>query len=70
MWQRAQADVTIASWRRFSRTERQAVEAEAATLPLSGIRQPVRILQDSWRPPGHIKTRARVNDMTGPTVGM
>ena len=45
-WRRAQADVTIASWRRLSRSERDAVEAEAAAMPLSGIRQPVRVRWD------------------------
>jgi hypothetical protein len=42
-WRRAEADVTIATWRRLSRAERDAVEAEAASLPLSGIRQPIRV---------------------------
>ena len=42
-WRRAQADVTIASWRRVSRQEREAVEAEAASLPLAGISQPIRV---------------------------
>jgi hypothetical protein len=42
-WRRAQADVTIASWRRLSHAAREAVEAEAASLPLSGIRQPIRV---------------------------
>jgi len=42
-WRRAQADVTIVSWRRLSGTERAAVEAEAASLPLPGIRQQVRV---------------------------
>jgi winged helix DNA-binding protein len=42
-WRRAQADVTIASWRRLSGSEREAVEAEAAAIPLPGIRQPVRV---------------------------
>jgi hypothetical protein len=45
-WRRAQADVTIASWRRLSRTERDAVEAEAASMPLSGIQQPIRVHWD------------------------
>jgi hypothetical protein len=44
-WRRAQADVTIASWRRLSPSEREAVEAEAAALPLS-IPQRVRVLWD------------------------
>jgi hypothetical protein len=45
-WRRAQADVTIGSWRRLSRSEREAVEAEAASMPLSGIRQPVSVRWD------------------------
>jgi winged helix DNA-binding protein len=36
-WRRAQADVTIQSWRRLARAEREAVEAEADSLPLPGI---------------------------------
>jgi hypothetical protein len=40
---RAEADVTIATWRRLSRVEREAVEAEAASLPLTGVRQPIRV---------------------------
>ena len=42
-WRRAQAEVTIASWRRLSPSEREAVEVEAASMPLSGIRPPVRV---------------------------
>jgi len=42
-WRRAQAQVTIALWRRLSPSERDAVEGEAALMPLSGIRQPVRV---------------------------
>ena len=45
-WRRAQADVTIASWRRLSRSGRDAVEAEAAALPLPGVRQGVRVRWD------------------------
>jgi hypothetical protein len=44
-WRRSQADVTIASWRRLSPSEREAVEAEAAALPLS-IPQRVRVHWD------------------------
>jgi hypothetical protein len=36
-WRRAQADLTIEPWRRLSRLERDAVEAEAASLPLPGV---------------------------------
>jgi hypothetical protein len=45
-WRRAQADITIASWRRLSRAERDAVEAEAAAMPLSGIGPSVRVRWD------------------------
>jgi len=36
-WRRADAAVSIETWRRLSRLERQAVEAEVATLPLPGL---------------------------------
>jgi hypothetical protein len=36
-WRRAHATVTVQSWRRLSRAARDAVEAEAASLPLPGI---------------------------------
>ncbi|HEU5214694.1 MAG TPA: crosslink repair DNA glycosylase YcaQ family protein [Gaiellaceae bacterium] len=36
-WRRAQAKLDIQPWRRLSRTERDAVEAEACSLPLPGI---------------------------------
>ena len=42
-WRRAGADVTVQSWRRLSRKERDAVEAEAASLPLPDIRGRIRI---------------------------
>jgi DNA glycosylase AlkZ-like len=42
-WRRAQADLTIQAWRRISRAERAAVEAEAESLPLPGIEGPIRI---------------------------
>jgi len=45
-WRRAQADVTIESWRRLSRAEREAVEAEAASMPLPDIRHAVRVHWD------------------------
>ena len=45
-WRRAQADLTIESWRRLSRAEREAVEAEAASMPLPGIRQRARVRWD------------------------
>lgn len=45
-WRRADTVVTVESWRRLSRAERHAVEAEAASLPL-----PIsaRALEVSWR---------------------
>ena len=36
-WRRAEATVTIQPWRRLSRAARDAVEAEAASLPLPGV---------------------------------
>lgn len=36
-WRRAQEATTIQTWRRLSRAERDAVEAEAASLPLPGV---------------------------------
>ena len=40
-WRRAEATVTIQSWRGLSRAERDAVEAEAASMPLPGIQGPI-----------------------------
>jgi hypothetical protein len=45
-WRRAQADVTIESWRLLSVAERAAVEAEAASLPLRGVGHGVRVRWD------------------------
>ena len=42
-WRRANTDVTIQPWRRLSRVERVAVEAEAESLPLPGIASRVRV---------------------------
>jgi hypothetical protein len=36
-WRRAQANLSVHPWRRLTRTERDAVEAEAHSLPLPGI---------------------------------
>ncbi len=36
-WRRANAKVQIQPWRRLSSTERESVEAEAASLPLPGV---------------------------------
>ncbi len=40
-WRRSQDLVTIQAWRRLSRAARDAVEAEAASLPLPGIKRQV-----------------------------
>jgi hypothetical protein len=36
-WRRAGGNVAIQSWRRLSRVEREAVEAEAESLPLPDL---------------------------------
>ena len=36
-WRRAEATVTVQAWRRLSRASREAVEAEAESLPLPGL---------------------------------
>jgi len=43
VWRRADADLTVEPWRKLSVTERGAVEAEAASLPLPALRTPVRV---------------------------
>jgi hypothetical protein len=45
-WRRANADLTIESWRGLSPPERTAVEGEAASLPLPGLRGPIRVRWD------------------------
>ena len=42
-WRRANTDVTIQPWRRLSRVERMAVEAEAESMPLPGIGSRIRV---------------------------
>ncbi len=42
-WRRADSVVTIESWRELSHDERQAVESEAASLPLPGLRRRVAV---------------------------
>lgn len=37
IWRRAQADLSVQPWRRLTRAERDAVEAEAHSLPLPGV---------------------------------
>jgi winged helix DNA-binding protein len=46
-WRRAQAKLDIEPWRRLSRAEREAVEAEARSLPLPGIEGQIVV---SWGP--------------------
>ena len=43
IWRRDAANVTIEAWRRLSPAEREAVEAEAATLPLPDVRGRIRV---------------------------
>jgi hypothetical protein len=37
VWRRSAAEVTIETWRPLSRAAREAVEAEALSLPLPGL---------------------------------
>ena len=45
-WRRAQGTVTIQTWRRLSRAAREAVEAEAASLPLPGVEGQIAVRWD------------------------
>ncbi len=45
-WRHSQNDVTVESWRRLSATEREAVEAEAASKALPGMAQGIRVRWD------------------------
>ncbi|HEY6566756.1 MAG TPA: crosslink repair DNA glycosylase YcaQ family protein [Actinomycetota bacterium] len=45
-WRRTQGTVTIRSWRRLSRASRDAVEAEAVSLPLPDLQGQVDVLWD------------------------
>jgi hypothetical protein len=46
VWRRAQGTVTIETWRRLSRAARGAVETEAASLPLPGLRAQIVVRWD------------------------
>ncbi|MGQ0600694.1 MAG: DNA glycosylase AlkZ-like family protein [Anaerolineales bacterium] len=46
-WRRAEHILTLQRWRRCSRAQREAVEAEAGSLPLPGINRPMDIRWDS-----------------------
>jgi len=43
-WRRAQHTVRIDAWGRFSRAAREAVEAEAVTMPLPGVDRPIDVV--------------------------
>ena len=45
-WRRSQADLSVQPWRRLTRAERDAVEAEAHSLPLPGIEGQVAVRWD------------------------
>jgi len=45
-WRRAEHMLAIQPWRRLSRTQREAVEVEAGSLPLPGINRPMDIRWD------------------------
>lgn len=42
-WRRSGSVVTVEPWRRLSASERAAVEAEAASLPLPGLAGPITV---------------------------
>ena len=42
-WRRADATVTVHSWGRLSRAHRQAIEAEASSMPLPGLEGQIRV---------------------------
>jgi hypothetical protein len=46
-WRRAQHTVRIDAWARLSRASRDAVEAEAASLPLPGLDRPTEVIWNS-----------------------
>lgn len=46
-WRRANANLSIETWRRLSPAEREAIEAEAASLPLPGLRGAMRVRWDA-----------------------
>jgi Winged helix DNA-binding domain len=43
VWRRSAAEISIDAWRRLSSAEREAVEAEALSLPLPGLNVPITI---------------------------
>jgi hypothetical protein len=47
VWRRAQGDITISPWRRLTRRDTDALAAEAESLPLPGLRGPIRVHWDA-----------------------
>ena len=45
-WRRAQADLSVRAWRKLTRAERDAVEAEAHALPLPGVEGQIAVRWD------------------------
>jgi hypothetical protein len=45
-WRRADADITINAWRRLTRKERDALGAEAESMPLPGLQGLIRVNWD------------------------
>lgn len=45
-WRRAQHRVTVQAWRRISDAAREAIEAEAAAMPLPGLDRPITLRWD------------------------
>ena len=43
VWRRAGPEVTVDTWRKLKKDERAAVEAEAATMPLPGLKREIRV---------------------------
>jgi hypothetical protein len=43
VWRRSAGEVSIEAWRRLSSAEREAVEAEAVSLPLPGLNRPIAV---------------------------
>jgi hypothetical protein len=46
-WRRAQHTVRIDAWARLSSAMRDAIEAEANTLPLPGLDRPIEVVWDT-----------------------
>src|SRR5262249_59170082 len=46
-WRRAQADLSLQLWRPLTKTEREAVESEAQSLPLPGIDREIAVRGDA-----------------------